>query len=432
MTKEALKQAVAEAIDARRDAIIACGEAIGHAPELGFKEHRTAARVQAVLNELGIPNEGGLAVTGVRGRLCGRRSIRRVALVGELDAVVCHDHPTADPETGAAHACGHNGQIAAMLGAAMGLVTVADRLDGDIDFFAVPAEECVEMTYRKALRERGAIRYFSGKQEWLRLGCFDDVDACMLIHSHARESSRKFMLGGGSSGFIAKLIRFIGKDAHAGAAPYEGINALNAAALAILAMHTQRETFRDEDAIRVHAIITKGGDLVNVVPADVRMEAYVRGNNLPAIRDAAAKVDRAIEASAMAVGATVEIEDVPGYLPLIQNDRMNTLFAKNGAALLGEDNIVYGVDLLGASDAGDVSHHLPVINVLTGGYAGEAHSRTFRVVDPEMAYVLPAKALAMTVVDLLWNGAHELNDIAEHFVPAMSKAAYFRYLNGDV
>ena len=67
----------------------------------------------------------------------------------------------------------------------------------------------------------------------------------------------------------------------------------------------------------MHPIITKGGELVNVIPADVRLETYVRGANVEAILSAAAKVDRSLKAGAMALGATVHITTVPGYLPRI-------------------------------------------------------------------------------------------------------------------
>jgi metal-dependent amidase/aminoacylase/carboxypeptidase family protein len=100
-------------------------------------------------------------------------------------------------------------------------------------------------------------------------------------------------------------------------------------------IHVQRETFRDEDSIRVHPIITKGGDVVNVVPPDVRMETYVRGRRIEAIVDASKKVDRAIRAGADAVGAEVAIRNIPGYLPLIQNLDLTSLARQNAISLAG-------------------------------------------------------------------------------------------------
>jgi hypothetical protein len=62
-------------------------------------------------------------------------------------------------------------------------------------------------------------------------------------------------------------------------APDRGVNALKGAALAIIAIDAQRETFRDADAIRVHPILTKGGAVVNAVPATAELEMYVRGRS---------------------------------------------------------------------------------------------------------------------------------------------------------
>ena len=121
MTREELKRKVCEAIAARKDDIIALGESIFNEPELGYKETKTAGKVERVFTELGIPFDSGLALTGVKGRMKGRQSKYSVAVIGELDAVVCPDHPNADPISGAAHCCGHNVQIAAMAAVGMGL-----------------------------------------------------------------------------------------------------------------------------------------------------------------------------------------------------------------------------------------------------------------------------------------------------------------------
>ena len=81
-----------------------------------------------------------------------------------------------------------------------------------------------------------------------------------------------------------------------------------------------RETFRDKDTVRVHPIMTKGGDLVNVIPNEAVIETLVRANNTEEILDASEKTDRAFLAGAVAVGAQVEIETMPGYLPTIPVD----------------------------------------------------------------------------------------------------------------
>jgi amidohydrolase len=427
MTKEELKQRCAAIIDENKDAIIAIGEEIFAHPELGFKEKRTSQLVKDTLDRLRIPHQDGIALTGVKGVLKGKSSDIRVMVMGELDAVICPLHPQADPDTGAAHSCGHNSQIASMLGAAIGLAPLAAELDGDVVFAAVPAEEYVELEYRERLQQDGKIQFFGGKQEYIRLGALDDVDMGMMIHSHAGVTDRHFLMECDSSGFIGKLVRFTGREAHAGARPFDGINALNAAALSLMAINSQRETFREKDRIRIHPIITKGGDLVNIVPADVRMETYVRGTNLEGILNASEKVNRSLKGCAYAIGAEVEIDELPGYLPLIQDKGISDLFAGNAETILGEGTNIYGEELMGATDAGDISSLMPFIHVSTGGYSGDAHSKDFTICDKEMAYVMPAKAMAMTVIDLLWDNAAQAKQIKAGFTPKFTRESYLEF-----
>lgn len=427
MDKESLKRAVCEEIDRCSDRIFEIADHILANPELGYKERATAEYVKEQLSALGISCRDGLALTGVKGRLKGACPEANVCVIGELDAVLCNTHPTANKESGAAHACGHNAQLAAMLGVAMGLSKYASELDGDVTFFAVPAEEFVEIGYRDSLAKDGKIKYLGGKQELIRLGEFDDIDAAMMVHAQGNTPGNEVFVDGGSLGFVAKTVEFIGKAAHAGGAPHEGINALNAAMAAMMCIHAQRETFRDEDKIRVHPIITNGGELVNVVPANVTMETYVRGASFEAIRDAAAKVDRAIKGSAYAIGAEAEITDFKGYLPLCQDKSLGALFAANAAAFTPTENIHYGIDMVGSSDMGDLCHLIPAIQPTMGGWTGNLHAKDFAPTDKILAYINPAKIMAMTVIDLLYDGATEAKRIKSSFVPKLTKEEYFDF-----
>ncbi len=166
MTKEELKRRLCQAIDKRFDDIAAFGQDVFQEPELGYKETHTSRKVRQKLDELHIPYTAGHALTGVKGRLCGASSGRAVAVMGELDSIICRRHPAADAVTGAAHCCGHNVQLADMLGVAMALqdTDAMKYLGGDVVFFAVPAEECIEIEYRNMLREKGTIHLFGGKQ----------------------------------------------------------------------------------------------------------------------------------------------------------------------------------------------------------------------------------------------------------------------------
>ena len=154
-----------------------------------------------------------------------------------------------------------------------------------IDFIATPAEEFVELDYRNKLKEKGIIKYFGENKELIRNGTFDDVDISIMFHV-LDTGDKKVLVGPVSNGFIGKDVRFIGREAHAGNAQHKGVNALNAALLAMNNINAQKETFLDSDKVRIHPIITKGGDIVNVVPADVRMESYTRARTVQAMIDA--------------------------------------------------------------------------------------------------------------------------------------------------
>lgn len=429
-----LKQQVCEAIDRRRDDIIDIGESIMDAPELGFKETQTAHRVKQCFEQIRLPFTEGLAVTGVKAVLRGAKPGPTIALMGELDALQVPDHPRADPDTGAAHACGHNAQIAGMLGAAMGLsdTGIAPHLAGNVVFFAVPAEEFVEISYRIGLVRDGRTAFLTGKQELIRLGHFDDIDMAVMIHSTSPDvNDGRMGLSPSSNGFLAKCIRFLGRASHAGGFPERGINALYAAQLALSAINAQRETFRDADCVRVHPIITKGGDLVNIIPAEVCMETYVRARTPDAIADASKKVDRALRGAAVAMGCRVEIETVPGNLPLRNDAGLAAVFRDAAGRFLGADTYRDYPHAGGSTDAGDLSQIMPVLHPMMTGGAGTHHQTDWRIADHENGYVTPAKTLALMAVDLLCDNAARARQILDDHNPAMTKEEYLRRQTAD-
>jgi amidohydrolase len=431
--KDALKAAVCEAIDRQGNAIIALGDEIMRHPETGFNEGKTAAIVAERMAAIGLAPQTGLALTGVKGRLRGGMPGPAIALVGELDSLRTSDHPLADPRTGAAHSCGHNAQIAGMLGAAMGLQAIgaAEKLAGELVFFAVPAEEFIDVEERLRRRNKGEIEFLLGKPELVAKGHFDDIDMAMMIHagSHDQMTKRSF-IADSSNGALVKQIRFLGRASHAGGAPQLGINALSAAQIALNAIHCQRETFHDRDTIRIHPIITKGGDAVSVVPAEVTMETFVRGGSLEAIVDANMKVDRCLRAGAMAMGAEVEINTIPGYLPQRNNRAMGELFGANVGRIFGDGQFDIGGHRTGSTDMGDIAHMKPVIHPYVASATGKTHGADFHISEPEHAYLTPAKLLAMTAIDLLYDDAAPARQIIKDFQPAMDKEQYLAFARG--
>ena len=424
---QALKDRVCAIIDTHADAVIEVGEDILRHPETGFREQRTAGVVAKAFRSLGLEPEEGLAVTGVKARVPGSNEGPNLAILGELDSLRIPDHPHADPNTGAAHACGHNAQLAGMLGAARGLVEsgVAEELGGGLSFFAVPAEEMIEVGYRMGLREAGTIEFMTGKAELIRLGHFDDVDLAMMCHT--KNDTTPSNMANSSNGAIIKKIRFIGRAAHAGSSPQKGINALNAANLAMTAIAFQRETFYDHDTIRIHPIVTNGGDAVSAVPAEVVLETFVRGRTLEGIVDANRKVERAVRGAALAIGAEVEIETTPGYLPQRNNPAMAELWGANVEQLYGPDSFDVEEHRTGSTDMGDLGHIMPVIHPYIFGATGVGHGNDYLMASPKDVYVNMAKLLAMTAVDLMAGDAQRARRIVDEARPKLSKAEYLAF-----
>ncbi|MDP2700980.1 MAG: amidohydrolase [Candidatus Rokubacteria bacterium] len=430
MTKTELMQSVRAAIDRRAEDIIAVGEEIRRHPELGFKEFKTSRLVAQTFERMGLAPRTGLALTGVRADAAGRGGDGPTfALLGELDALVVAGHPVADPETGAAHACGHNAQVAGMLGAAMGLLDAKafDHLAGRVAFIGVPAEEYGDVAWRVTQRDAGRLEFLGGKPEMLRLGHLDDVDMAMMIHATPRAEEGKFAIPVSNNGCVVKTVRYIGKAAHAGGMPHVGINALYAAQIGLMSINAIRETFRDEDTIRVHPIMTHGGSQVNVIPADVRLETFVRGKTLDAIADADRKVDRALRAGALALGAKVEIETLPGYMPMRCDPLLVERFRAIAGDLVGAEHVRTIAHRTGSTDMGDLAQVMPIIHPYVGGAKGTSHGADYEIEDQDLIYLTNAKALASMVVDLLCDGAAVGREVLAKAKPPMTKEAYLEF-----
>lgn len=433
MTKEELKQKVCDAIDKRAEDIMSFGTSVFNEPELGYKETKTSAKVQEAMDKLGIPYTTGWGITGVKGRLTGKSSKRTVAVMGELDSIVCRRHPSADPVTGAAHCCGHFIQISDMLGVAMALKDAGamDYLGGDVVFFAVPSEECIEIEYRKKLMDEGKIHFFGGKQEIILQGGFDDIDAAMEMHAYSTDDPEgNIILNGGMSGFITKLIEYHGKAAHAAGQPHLGVNALNACMLGIMGVNALRETFQEKDHVRFHPIITSGGDLVNVVPDLVRMESYVRAASADAMKFYNDRINRALRAGADAIGATCEIKDMPGYLPMEQDKALGKICEVNADTIFGKEHVDTNPPFnAGSTDVGDICNLMPCIHPHVGCVHGALHSAEFELFQKQAAYIKTTKVMAMTVIDLLYDDAKGLEDILKDYKPRMTKEQYLAYMD---
>ena len=406
---------IKNAVEKYRSMILEAERYIWANPETGYKEFKTSKYLAEQFEKLGYELTYADGITGFYTQIETGREGPEVMILGELDSIICPAHKDADKVTGAVHSCGHNAQCAALLGIAAALKEpdVLDKLSGSIRLCAVPAEELLEIEYRSELKKQGKIKYFGGKTEFLSRGYFDGVDIAFMVHL-----SSSFAVNGGSVGCIAKSIIYKGTAAHAGGSPWKGRNALYAATCGINAVNAIRETFKESDLIRVHPIITRGGDMVNAIPETVTLESYVRGSSFESIVEANKKVNRALCGAALSLETNIEIVDIPGYTPLI-NDKNMIEVSKEAAALAIPNETYHVSDVMttGSTDMGDLSAIMPVIHPYAGGARGTSHGSDYEVFDPEAACVSNAKwQLAMLTI-LLGNGAERAKRIIEEFKP---------------
>jgi len=402
-----LLAAVTAAVDAQRQNIFDAMDYIWKHPETGYKEWETHRYMADAFTAMGYEIVPAGDVPGFYADLDTGRPGPFVLVMGELDSLICVNHPERNPETNAVHACGHHAQCASLLGAAAALrqPEILSQLSGKIRLMAVPAEELLELTYREELRRKGTIRYMGGKVEFLYRGYMDGVDVAVMIHTGG--GVNHLGVSPGQNGCIAKTVIFQGKASHAGGNPAGGINALYAATLAMNAANALRETFKDNDHIRYHPIIVEGGTAVNAIPDRVVMESYVRGATFEAMQQASEKINRAVAGAAVSMGANAVLCDRPGYMPVQNDPNVYNLAKQVMTELVGEENVGVGGWGTGCTDMGDISCVIPAIHPHSSGAAGAAHGCDYRIADPESAGVLSAKYLAAMTCALMENGGAE-------------------------
>jgi metal-dependent amidase/aminoacylase/carboxypeptidase family protein len=280
------------------------------------------------------------------------------------------------------------------------------------------------MEFRRELRKEGKIRYLSGKLEFMYRGYLDDVDIAMMIH----QGGTGFGCTNGTNGSITKFATFRGRSAHAGGSPHKGINALYAATTALSAANALRETFLEKDTIRFHPIITKGGTVVNAIPDEVITEAYIRGGDYEAIRQASKKINRAFAGAAAALGCEIYFEDEFNNAPRINDANLRELFHRVARLFYSEDRMNFNQKRgTGCSDMGNICCVMPTIHPNIGGCTGNGHSDNYYVVDPYNLCVTGAKIQLGVVSLLLSEGGRAAKKVlAEAKVPFRSKEEFFR------
>ena len=395
-----------EIVASQREVMFSAADYIWKHPETGYREWKTHAYLAEEFKKLGYELVEAGNIPGFYTDIDTGKPGPKLLIMGELDSLIVSTHPDCDPETGYVHACGHHCQVSALLGIAAALKQpgAMDSMSGSIRLMAVPAEELIEIGFREELRKQGVIKYFGGKVEFMHRGYMDGCDIALLVHTGGGDHP-SIALTPGSNGCVTKNINFVGVSAHAGGSPHLGVNALYAASQAMNAANALRETFQEKDTIRFHPIITKGGGAVNAIPNDVRMESYVRGASLEAIKEANTKINRALAASAAAMGANVVLKDRPGYTPLENEEQLYDLTCEIVKQCFGEDALVKRGRSTGCTDMGDVSAVMPTVQPYASGACGVGHGSDYRIADPESALVMSAQYQVLMAEALLNNNA---------------------------
>ena len=289
---------------------------------------------------------------------------------------------------------------------------------------AMPAEEYVEIEYRNGLRQAGKIEFLGGKQELIRLGEFDDVDMAMMIHMTSDAGLRPRCLR-----HIQRLYRQVHPVRRQGGArrrrPARGVNALNAAMIGLMGSmrSARRSATRTRSAI--HPIITKGGDLVNIVPADVRLET-LRARQAHRSDPRCSQEGRPGATGRRDGGRGRGGDHQSARLPAADhNDAFDAVYQANCEWLVGADRAGRQGHGTASNDIGDLSHLMPTAAALMGGVTGLGHSKNVRIVNPETFYLASAKLHACTAVDLLWDDAGSARGIVDDYRPVYGdKQAY--------
>ena len=421
---------ISEAVENVRELIVNTEKFIFEHPETGYKEKVTSKYLEDVFEGLGYTLTRAVDITGFYTVIDTGRKGPEILVLAELDSIICPEHPASDPVTGAAHSCGHNAQCAALVGIAAALrdEQILKNMCGKIRLCAVPAEELLEIEYRKELVKKGIIKYLGGKSEFLHRGYFDGVDIAFMVHT-----STNYSVNAGSVGCIAKNIIYKGVAAHAGGAPWNGVNALYAASCGINAVNALRETFQEQDIIRFHPIITNGGSMVNAIPETVALESYVRGKSFKAISEENKKINRALCGAALSIGANVEIIDIPGYSPLVNDKGMIDLCADAAAIAIPQYEFkVQDRYSSGSTDLGDLSTIMPVVHPYAAGACGKAHGNDYKIKNVQSACIDNAKWQLTMLRLLLENNAERAYSILREYTPIFnSKEEFLSFLDSQ-
>lgn len=292
-----------------------------------------------------------------------------------------------DALPGIGHACGHNLFGATSSLAAVALKSVIDQVGGEIRVYGTPGEEG---------GENG-----SSKGSFVREGFFKDVDIALGAHPGFEHG-----LTGTSLANDPVDVEFFGKSSHASGAPEKGINALDAIIQVYNASNALRQHLTDD--VRIHGVITNGGEAANVVPAYASARFYLRAKSRPILTDLYSKFENIVKGAALQTGADYKFglfqNSVDNMVPTPLFDQVYEKHLNRYGEFIATEKAKKGS---GSTDIGNVSQVVPTIqphiNISNEYIAG--HSIEFREASKSelglSSIGLGAKVLAHTALDII-------------------------------
>ncbi|MCM3597606.1 M20 family metallopeptidase [Metabacillus idriensis] len=360
-------------------------------PEIGNEEYFASKLLADLLQSEGFSVERGVA--GHKTAFLARKKSASkngpvIAFLAEYDAL-----------PGLGHACGHNIIGTTSAAAAIALSKVIDEAGGEVVVLGTPAEE-------------GGPNG-SAKGSFVKQGLLEGIDAALMVHP-----ANATRITGNSLAVDPLDFEFIGKPAHAAAAPHHGINALDAVIQLFNGINALRQHVTDD--VKIHGIITHGGDAPNIVPEYAKARFYIRAAARKTCSEATARVKAVAEGAALATGAKLNVIAFQNEVDnLVLNRTFDAVF-KQELESLGEHVETGERDGLGSTDAGNISQVVPTIHpyIKIGPDSLIGHTDEFREAAKsergDEALILGAKGLALTALRLLTD-ENVLNDIKEEF-----------------
>ncbi|MGZ3527441.1 MAG: M20 metallopeptidase family protein [Vulcanimicrobiaceae bacterium] len=343
-------------------------------PELGFEEERTARIVASRLHSLGFEVHAGIATTGVVGVMRGSKPGKTIMLRADMDALPIleeNTHPYRSTIAGKMHACGHDGHVAILLGAAQLIADGKEELAGTVCLVFQPAEE--GRGGAKVMVEEGIIERFG-------------IERAYGLHLSSKYPTG--MLGFREGPFYASSdsieIEVIGRGGH-GSAPHDAIDPIYTAANFVTSV--QQVVSRQIDPLQP-AVVTigsfHGGTIHNVIPRTVKMLGTVRAFDDDVRKSMPERIERVLKSCCDATGARYDFDYLWRY-PVTSNDASQTQYARALAEKTAGDERVFIADqLMGAEDFSFFAERVPACFYTLGAHSGPEngiahHSSTFDI-----------------------------------------------------